>query len=351
MTIHAFISSASYFNREISGQYVVAAKEPKDSECKRDFYLRIIHPDTQKEFGVHIFAKDVIFKDENAKTIELPFGRVQTKTNEQSEVQTQMKVEPLVELTDEELDVIIYKRFEIMSLLSDSLINGHTRSLIISGAPGISKTYTLESKLNTALEDSTIDSFVHLKGRITPLQLFVKLFENKDEGQVLLIDDVNLWGEENSVEILKAALDTGSKREITWASTLKWLEENEIPQTFEFNGSVCFITNIDFDREISKNNSQSVHLKALISRANYLDLKVHSNREILIRIKQIVRDSEILSKNGLSPEQGVLMIDWLEKNVDKLREVSLRTVLKIATYMNTSMEEWETISAVMLLKK
>ena len=79
MTIHAFISSASYFNREISGQYVVAAKEPKDSECKRDFYLRIIHPDTQKEFGVHIFAKDVIFKDENAKTIELPFGRVQNK--------------------------------------------------------------------------------------------------------------------------------------------------------------------------------------------------------------------------------------------------------------------------------
>lgn len=350
MTIHAFISSASYFNREISGQYVVAAKEPKDSECKRDFYLRIIHPDTQKEFGVHIFAKDVIFKDENAKTIELPFGRVQNKGAVDNSA-SQPVANPIVELTDEELDLLIYKRFEIMSLLSDSLINGHTRSLIISGAPGISKTYTLESKLNVALEESTIQSFVHLKGRITPLQLFVKLFENKDEGQVLLIDDVNLWGEENSVEILKAALDTGAKREITWASTLKWLEENDIPQTFEFNGSVCFITNIDFDREISKNNSQSVHLKALISRANYLDLKVHSNREILIRIKQIVRDSEILSKNGLSPEQGALMIEWLENNVDKLREVSLRTVLKIASYMNTSMEEWETISAVMLLKK
>lgn len=350
MTIHAFISSASYFNREISGQYVVAAKEPKDSECKRDFYLRIIHPDTQKEFGVHIFAKDVIFKDENAKTIELPFGRVQNKGAEDNSV-SQPVANPIVELTDEELDLLIYKRFEIMSMLSDSLINGHTRSLIISGAPGISKTYTLESKLNAALEESSIESFVHLKGRITPLQLFVKLFENKDEGQVLLIDDVNLWGEENSVEILKAALDTGAKREITWASTLKWLEENEIPQTFEFNGSVCFITNIDFDREISKNNSQSVHLKALISRANYLDLKVHSNREILIRIKQIVRDSEILSKNGLSPDQGALMIEWLENNVDKLREMSLRTVLKIASYMNTSMEEWETISAVMLLKK
>ncbi|AXF41382.1 hypothetical protein SHAb15599_00012 [Acinetobacter phage SH-Ab 15599] len=349
MTIHAFINSALYRNSEISGQYVVFGKEPKDKECKRDFYLKLRHPDTGKEFGVHIYAKDVIFKDENANIVHLANGRVKSSSASDSQPSTVVTQEP--ELTDEELDRIIYKRFQIMSQLSDSLILGHTKALIISGAPGISKTFTLEQKLDDALESGVIESFEHLKGRVTPLQLFVKLYENKDPGHILLIDDVNLWGEENSIELLKAALDTGSKRSVTWASTASWLKEQKIPESFEYEGSVCFITNVDFDRAIARNTSASVHLKALISRANYLDLKVHSNKEILIRVKQIVRDSSILQSNGLSEADGKEMLQWMEDNIEKLRELSLRTVLKIASYMNTNRTDWTEIAEVMLLKK
>lgn len=352
MSIHAFVSSASYFGREIQGQFVVASKEPKDSECKRDFYLRVLHPDTGKEFGMHVFAKDVIFKDENAKTVEVGFGRVISKDGQSATpTQSQPEAPVVVELSDEELDQIIYKRFEIMGLLSDSLISGDIRSLIVSGISGIGKTYTLETKLKAAEESGDIESVKHVKGHVTPLQLYTMLFENKDEGQVVLLDDVDPFKDELCLSILKAALDTGEKREVSWYSTSKWMDENEIPQSFEYNGTLIFITNVDMDKQINRGSSSAPHLRAFVGRANYLDLMVHSNREALIRIKQIVRDSTILTGNGISQAQGVEMIEWLSENSNKLREMSLRTILKMISYIKTSPTEWKTVCEVMLLKK
>ena len=343
MKIIATISSASYFKKDINGAFEVAAKEPKDSDCRRDHYLRLIHPDTAKEFGVHVFEKDVTYTNEAGQIINLPYGRIGA-TNSNGAVLTA----PEVVLTEEELDHQIYRRFAVMDTLSDALIGGISRSLIISGSAGIGKTYSLETKLKRAEESGTIDSYKHIKGRLSPLQLYIQLWENRAPGQVLLLDDVNVWNDESSVDILKAALDSSDVREVSWMSTLKYLEENEIPNQFEYEGTIVFISNINFDKEIGKSNGMAPHLRALISRSNYLDLKVHTNQEILVRIKQIIRDSRILENNGLTSKQGVELVQWLQDNVDTLREVSLRTVIKIAQYMAAAPNEWEEMSAIML---
>lgn len=350
------VEAGTHFNRHISGTFELVTKTRDDGSCKRDHYLKVIDPDTGKRFSIHVFERDVKYFENGKLLADLPFGRYgskRAKSNNDGEKvvsETELSVEENTGLTDEELDELIRKRFKIMGALGDSLIDGHIRALIISGAPGISKTYTLENKLDAALKSSTISKFTHLKGRVTPLQLFIKLFEHSNDREVLLLDDVDVFSDSDSLDILKGALDTGEKREITWASTLKYLEEKGIPQTFQFDGSICFITNKDFDREIAKKSNASIHYKALISRCNYLDLKVHTNREILIRVKQIVRGSELLERQGLTTEQGEEILKWLENNVEKLREISIRSVIKVAQYMKSDGESWEEMADVLMIK-
>lgn len=347
------IESGSYYNKDIKGTFTLVSKDGDDGYCKRDHYVRVINPSTGKEFGVQVFAKDVTYMtDDNVVVNQVPFGRIRANFNDLNVGAPHThKVDEAAQEPDlEALGVIISERFEVMEQLTETIIQGTSRSLIISGAPGVSKTYTLEKRLREAKDDGEIDMFSHIKGRVTPLQLFVKLYEHKGAGQILLLDDVDVFSESDSLDLLKAALDTGATREITWASTLRWLEDNDIPMNFEFEGSVIFITNKNFDREINKNTSASIHYRALISRCHYLDLKVHSNIEILIRVKQIARESALISEQGLTVEQGEELIEWLETNLRFLREISIRSVLKLAQYMKARPTDWKRMATVLLNK-
>ena len=58
-----------------------------------------------------------------------------------------------------------------------------------------------------------------------------------------------------------------------------------MPNSFEFNGGVVFITNIKFDNVKSKKLQD--HLQALQSRCHYLDLTIDSMRDRMLRIRQI----------------------------------------------------------------
>jgi hypothetical protein len=309
-----------------------------DHTSKRDRYAIIVKDG--KQIRLHVWIKDITLI--GGKNVDSHAGHSAIP---------QVQYAPVVEISDADLSTTISKRFAVMDRMVEGVVEGTVRSLIVSGAAGISKTYTLEKRLSDAYLSGKVTKFSHLKGKITTMALYAQLFKHKDAGNVILFDDIDVFGNEDSLNYLKGALDTG-KRNITWlSSSTDWLDENGISTDFNFEGSVVFITNVDFDKVIEKGGKDAVHYQALVDRSNYLDLMVHSNREIFIRIKQIVETSNICANCGIAQIEGKEILDWVEENKDIMRKISIRTFLKIASYMISDKTDWRDTATVLLMKK
>ncbi|AUR97729.1 P-loop containing nucleoside triphosphate hydrolase [Vibrio phage 1.244.A._10N.261.54.C3] len=257
--------------------------------------------------------------------------------------------QPVAEIDLEELDRNIRKRFNVLEMMSEAVIAGKVRGLIVSGAPGIGKTHTFERDLNRAHEEGEVENLIHIKGKVTPLYLYETLFKNSGENDVVLLDDSdNMFEDETSLNILKASTDSGDCRMISYGSTCKYLEDNDIPSQFEFKGTVVFITNLDFVGMIERGTRMAPHFKALLSRSHYLSLGVYTNTEILVRVQQVAAETPLLASRGIDEATTQEMITWMWDNVDAMREVSIRTLLKLADY--AKMDEWKEMAEIMLLK-
>lgn len=250
--------------------------------------------------------------------------------------------------TDEDMRTRIAKRFMVMDKMANGLVKGTIRSLIISGAPGIGKTYTLEKKLKHADEIGEI-SFSSIKGKCSPIGLYIHLWENRESDCVVLLDDVDVFSNEDTLNVLKAALDTGEERIVSWGTASNYLAERDIPNNFEFEGSIVFITNADIDAEVARGSKMAPHLDALQSRSIYLDLGVHTSREIMMRVEDVITSTSMLQDRGLTEAQTVNALEWMKEHTESLRSVSLRTALYLADFINTD-EDWADVAEVTLLK-
>jgi len=256
-----------------------------------------------------------------------------------------------VDISDQELSDIILDRFNTLDDMTCGIINKDIRALIVSGAPGVGKTFTLVQALKQAVEEGSISKYTVLSGTASALGLYEALWNHREEGEVLLVDDTDsIFYDSDPLNILKAALDSGDTRTITWATDSRFLRQEEIPKSFEFNGSVVFISNEDFDKRIEKEDKISKHLEALMSRCMYLDLAIHSNRAIMLRIKQVVFGSDMLDKKGCSEEQKRLIISWMEQHIDQFRLLSIRTADQIASLIRMQPKNWERTAKSTLFK-
>lgn len=249
-----------------------------------------------------------------------------------------VEVVEIVQETDEEILERQRDSFSAMDRMVEAVIDGEVTSMIVSGNPGIGKTYNIELSLENAFLEEKIQ-YTPVKGFVKPTGIFRLLWQNRHEGNVLLIDDADsVFDDEVGLNIWKAALDSTKRRMISWKTEKKWedAEGDEIPSTFEFRGSVIFVTNRDFDSMIQSGNKMAPHYSALISRSFYLDLNLRNTREFLIRIKDVVQNTDMLHTLGLDENQKEVLMDFIEDNHKKLRELSLRMVLKLAKILRFS---------------
>ena len=255
------------------------------------------------------------------------------------------------EISDEELSSIILDRFESLSDMTKGIVDGNIRAMIVSGAPGVGKTFLLEQDLKKAERRGLIENFSFMSGNASPIGLYQTLWNHRNAGDVLVLDDLDsIYYDMTALNVLKAALDTGDTRTISWATDSRVLREEEIPTNFDFEGSVVFITNEDFDRRIAKQDKLAPHLEALVSRSMYLDLAIHSNRAIMIRIKQVVFGTDMLDKKGFSSDEKNMIIDWMQENIINLRVLSLRTALQVASLVRMKPDDWRRVAHTTLLK-
>lgn len=262
--------------------------------------------------------------------------------------------EPEVYVESEEAAIErIRERFDILDQMAEGTTTGAVRAMIVSGPPGVGKSFGVEKVLEQAsLFDKMAqrkNRFEVVKGAMSALGLYAKLYKFSDPGNVLVFDDCDsILLDDLSLNILKAALDSSKKRYISWNTDSRMLSNEGIPDRFEFKGSVIFITNIKFEHVRSKKLKD--HLDALESRCHYLDLTMDTQRDKFLRIKQIVRDGMLDSydfEDGAAQE----IVDYMWEMKSRLRELSLRTVLKIADLRKMSAHNWKRLAETTILKR
>ena len=269
-------------------------------------------------------------------------------------MQTQKKDSKTINFeTDQQVMDRIATRFDILHDMTKAVIAGDVRAMIVTGPPGVGKSYGVERALEKqSMFDQLTNSrtrYEVVKGAMTALGLYAVLYKYSDAKNVLVFDDCDsVLMDELSLNILKAALDSGKKRVLHWNADSAKLRTEGIPNKFEFKGGVIFITNVKFENIRSKKLQD--HLEALQSRCHYLDLTLDTMRDKFLRIKQIVATGELFKDYDLSKEMEGEVIAFMDTVKDKLREVSLRMALKIADLTKVS-PNWKELAENTVMRR
>jgi len=259
------------------------------------------------------------------------------------------------EETDEETIERMRERFQMLEDMTRAAKKGDVRAMIVSGPPGVGKSFGVEKVLGKhdliadIAGDSRLKKYEVVKGAMSAIGLYCKLFNYADKDNVLVFDDCDsVLMDDLSLNILKAALDSKKSRRIHWNTDSFKLRNEGVPDSFEFKGSAIFITNVKFDNVKSKKLRD--HLEALESRCHYIDLTIDTEREKMLRIKQIVSDG-MLDEYQLSTDTKDEIIDFIDINKKRLRELSLRTVLKVADLARAFPDRWEAMAENTVMKR
>jgi len=257
------------------------------------------------------------------------------------------------EETDEETIDRLRERFEMLEDMTRATKKGDVRAMIVSGPPGVGKSHGVEKVLGKHDLIATLGDrpakYEVVKGAMSAIGLYCKLYKHADKDNVLVFDDCDsVFSDELSLNILKAALDSKKTRKICWNTDSFKLRNEGVPDSFEFKGSAIFITNIKFDNV--KSPKMRDHLSALESRCHYIDLAIDTDREKLLRIKQITNDG-MLNEYKLSEETVQDIVDFVDINKKRLRELSLRTVLKVADLAKAFPDKWEAMAENTVMRR
>jgi len=334
------VKSGAYRTTDVSGRVFQLVEQFK--QTAKGGYVTVKNGNQFPGFPADIRVKvngmaDYEFVAEGEASLHETFADVET-SNTQS---------------DEERIAEIRQRFEILDEMTTAATSGDIRAMIVSGPPGVGKSYGVERIVEKAcLFDQISGKRLRaevVKGSTSALGLYCQLYKYSDANCMLVFDDCDsILLDDVSLNLLKGALDSGKKRKISWLSESHALRREGVPDSFEFKGSVIFITNLKFDK--MKSQKLRDHLDALQSRCHYLDLTLDTMRDKVLRIKQIAQDGALFDGYDFEPEVQDEIISFMEVHKNKFREVSLRMAIKIADLRKSFPLKWKAMAEVTCMK-
>jgi hypothetical protein len=219
----------------------------------------------------------------------------------------------------------INERFGFLSDMVTMLAKGDQASVVVTGPGGLGKSHTVTKTLaDVGFKDlSTLQeyavgsvvppkSFIVIKGYSTPKGLYRTLYENKNS--IIVFDDCDsVLKDPVSLNLLKGALDSYSKRIISWRADIK---DEDLPTTFEFKGRVVFISNM----------SVSSLDQAIVTRSMAVDLSMTTNQKIE-RMRHLLSTGEFMPEFDKVEKQDAMNL--VESIKDTVKELSLRTLIQV----------------------
>ena len=215
-------------------------------------------------------------------------------------------------------------------------------SLLVTGMPGIGKTYSVTQHLEAfGKHKNEPDGYVVFKGTSSPFGLYRALYHHKN--QIILFDDCDaVLKDDTASNILKAALDSYDVREITWMSKStfnpegmeefeiehKIVEEGKYPSKFEFKGQIIFISNIH----------KSKIEQAVISRSMTIDITLES-QDVFRRMETVLNDIE--KDTPLKLKKEVLEYLKDEYTAENGQQANMRTLLSAMKCRKSGSPNWK----------
>lgn len=345
MSLQVKITNGSYRNLEVNGVFPLV-RPWKDGANGGFVTIRVDNPPLGHSPVQRIKCNQEDCVIMTADGAELPTNMAVGATGAAPTVMpTNYEKEFMSDETEEQAMDRIEETFLMLDKIVDACARGVVRGLVVSGPPGVGKSFGAEKTLRDVNMGLTLagkdPKFEIVSGGVSAIGLYKKLYFNREAGQVLMFDDSDgILFEEEPLNLLKAALNSGDRRRICWNKESRTLDEGDIPNAFDFEGSIIFLSNVDFEKSIARGSRVSAHLSAIMSRCHYLDLEIGSTRDKLLRIKQIIRDG-MLDPYCFTEEQQQTIVDFVFDNSEYLREISLRMVKKVADFVKADPTGWE----------
>ena len=249
--------------------------------------------------------------------------------------------------TDAEILTDISQRFDILSLLTKGTTAHNIRAMVVTGAPGVGKTYTVEQ----ILEQSKVPHEI-VRGSLSAINLYMLAYKFRKPGNVIVLDDADsIFNDEEALNILKALCDTSATRKVSYMKEAQQLLAEDIPKSFEFNGAMIFISNLDFQTFVDEGrNKYAQHFEALMSRSLYLDLRLHTRDELGVWVNHIAQNGKIFDRENVPQNLRQPILSFLNTHRNNLREGSIRTLMKSCQLAKGNPSNWEIIARVLLTK-
>jgi hypothetical protein len=214
--------------------------------------------------------------------------------------------------------------FDDMNNLTKMVANNVSPSLVITGQPGLGKTWNVTKTLaSLGLKEN--EDFVHVKGRCTAAGMFITLFENSDK--LIIFDDCDsVFKDSDGVNLLKGALDSYDKRVISWMSAkgLKDRDGEMLPRSFNFTGKIIFISNLPIAKVDSAIRSRSFVLDITLTS----DLLNDVEPDVNLKLK---RDALSALKSAHKKFEGV--------------ELNFRSLIKAIRIRQMGFSNWRSMVA------
>ena len=220
----------------------------------------------------------------------------------------------------------INTRFSFVEKLVNMVAAGVQPSAVITGEGGLGKTYTVTKTLEAAgykdITDlgefqvgsviNTRKTFTTVKGYSTAKGLYRTLFENNKS--IIVFDDCDaVLKDPVALNLLKGALDSYGKRIISWNADLR---DEDLPRSFNFEGRVIFISNMD----------QNSIDQAIRSRSMLIDLSMTADQKI-DRMEFIAKSDSFMPEYDANIKSESLAL--IRSLKDSAKEISLRTLISV----------------------
>ena len=242
----------------------------------------------------------------------------------------------------------VKERFDILSILTKGTIAKNIRAMVVTGAPGVGKTYTVEQ----ILEHQAKDKHEIVRGTLSAINLYMLAYKYRNAGNVIVLDDADdIFHDEDALNILKVLCDTSANRTVSYRKEAHQLRENDIPQSFEYNGAMIFISNVDFQKFVDEGkNKFAAHMGALMSRSLYLDLQIHDRNSLGVWVQHIAGSGRIFDRENVPQNLRTPILDFLKVHRDDLRELSIRTLMKLCGLAKNNPTNWQSVARVLLTR-
>ena len=238
----------------------------------------------------------------------------------------------------------INERFSFVEKLVNMVANNIQPSAIITGEGGLGKTFTVVKTLESNgfkdisdLSDFDIGAvintrkcFTMVKGFSTAKGLYRTLFENNRS--IIVFDDCDaVLKDPVALNLLKGALDSYGKRIISWNADMR---DDDLPRSFNFEGRVIFISNMNQDRID----------QAIRSRSMMIDLSMSAEQKI-DRMEYIAQSADFLPEFSLSHKKDAL--ELIRELANEAKEISLRTLISV-TKIRSANKDWKEMATYLL---